>query len=174
MAGATAGAIAKPDAAHLQAAAVELAPGFLRGPLERKFFEDEQGNAYPRNVDKIAKATVQRTDADKLFKSIGLTGIHESTEKAKDYQSKQLTKAYADYRTSAMVDITNALLRNNTPSEKAIAKYFQTGQGDPNTFLRELDKWAFDHKIPARERDLLFLSAGKTIPQIQALIRRTE
>jgi hypothetical protein len=167
-------AIGTPDEAHAKAAAYAAAPTSVQGMLDRMWYEGKGGETYMKDPTKRDIVTGRRNDLDKLYRSIGFAGIHETTEKTKQYQQNRLDKAYQEYRSSAMVDLSHTLRMQGTISQKALDKYFVTGQGDSQTFERDLNDLILQQSITPQEYTMMKQAATSRIPQVQSLIRRTQ
>lgn len=161
-----------PSEENIKAATMQLAPPAVQGPLDIKWYQkgDIAFSKDPTNL----RPLVRRTEADILFKKLGLTGIHESTEKEKKYRQDQLDKAYEEYRTTAMRTIAQDLFRNRPIDPKTLDKYFKTGQGDPATFERDLQRMAIQQSMSPQEALLIKQSASQRIPQLQSMQRRAQ
>ena len=169
---ATGRAVLSPSEENLKAAAINLAPPVAQGPLDVAWYQ-KNGLAYSKDPTNL-RPMARRTDADILFKKIGLTGIQESAQKQANYQQAQLDKAYAEYRTQAMRTIAQDLFRNRPIEPATIDKYFKTGQGDPQTFQRDLERMAVEQNMAPQEALLLKQVASQRIPQLQSIARRTQ
>jgi hypothetical protein len=172
MAKATGRAVLDPSSENLKAAAINLAPPVLQGPMDVAMYE-KRGMAFSKDPEKLRPMAV-RNDTDRLLKKIGLTGINESAQKQKQYQQGQLDAAYAEYRSSAMKTIANDLFQNQKIDQKTLDKYFKTGQGDPITFETELNKMALEQNMSPQNYLLLRQAASSKIPQLRSLQRRTQ
>lgn len=172
MVGAAAGAITRPSEETLKAAAINLAPPFMQGPMDLAWYT-KNNLAYSKDPGNL-KPVARRTDTDKLFKAIGLTGIQESAQKQKTYQLGQLDKAYTDIRKSAMNTLTQDLFRNRPMLQKTLDKYFISGQGDPKTFEQEISKKAMFMNLAPNELAILQNAASNSITKAQSLQRRTQ
>jgi hypothetical protein len=170
---ATGRAVLSPSEANLKSAAINLAPPVAQGPMDVAWYQ--KGNlAMSKDPTKPAKAVAQRDATDVLLKKIGLTGIHESAQKQKVYQEAQLDKAYAQYRSDAMRDISWNLMYGQQVDPKSTEKYFVTGQGDPATFIRDMDRIIKEQNLSPEQAIALRQSASQRIPQIQSFIRRNQ
>lgn len=170
---ATGRAILSPSEANLKSAAINLAPPVAQGQLDVAWYQ--KGNlAMSKDPTKPAKAVAQRDATDVLLKKIGLTGIHESAQKQRVYQQAQLDKAYMQYRSDAMRDISWDLMYGARVNQASIDKYFKTGQGDPQTFERDLVRIAMEQNLSPEQTMVLRQSASKRIPQLQSLARRQQ
>jgi hypothetical protein len=169
---ATGRAMLSPSEENLKSAAINLAPPVAQGPLDVAWYQ-KNGLAYSKDPTNL-RPMARRTDTDILFKKIGLTGIHESAQKQANYQQAQLDKAYTEYRTQAMRTIAQDLFRNRPIDPSTIDKYFKTGQGDPQTFQRDLERLAVEQNMAPQEALLLKQVASQRIPQLQSIVRRTQ
>jgi hypothetical protein len=169
---ATGRAMLSPSEENLKAAAINLAPPVAQGPLDVAWYQ--KGDlAYSKDPEKL-RPMARRNDADVLFKKIGLTGINESSQKLATYQQAQLDKAYTEYRTKAMQTITQDLFRNRPIDPATLDKYFKTGQGDPATFERDLQRVAVELNMDPQTALMVRQAASQRIPQLRSLQRRTQ
>lgn len=169
---ATGRAVLNPSEENLKSAAINLAPPVAQGPLDIAWYQ-KNGIAYSKDPEKL-RPMARRNDADVLFKKIGLTGINESSQKLATYQNAQLDKAYTEYRTKAMQTIAQDLFRNRPIDPKTLDKYFKTGQGDPTTFARDIERVAVDMNLDPQTAIMLKQSASQRIPQLRSLQRRAQ
>jgi hypothetical protein len=170
---ATGRAVLSPSEANLKAAAINLAPPVLQGPLDVAWYQ--KGDlAMSKNPEKPAKDMARRNATDVLLKKIGLTGINESAQKQRAYQQDQLDRAYAAYRSDAMNAISWELMNGKQPSQTNLDKYFKTGQGDPETFIRDVERIVLSQHMSPEEAIALRQSASQRIPQIQSFLRRAQ
>jgi hypothetical protein len=168
---ATSRAVLSPTEANLKSAAINLAPPFLQGPMDVAWYQ--KGDlAMSKNPEKPAKAMARRDATDVLLKKIGLTGINESAQKQRVYQQDQLDRAYAAYRTDAMNAISWELMNGKKPSQTNLDKYFKTGQGDPQTFIKDIERIVLSQHMSPEEAIALRQSASERVPQIQSFLRR--
>jgi hypothetical protein len=169
---ATSRAVLNPSEENLKSAAINLAPPVAQGPLDVAWYQ--KGDlAYSKDPEKL-RPMARRNDADVLFKKIGLTGINESAQKQANYQNAQLDKAYTEYRTQAMQTIAQDLFRNRQIDPKTLEKYFKTGQGDPATFERDLQRVAVDQNMDPQTALMIKQAASQRIPQLRSLQRRMQ
>ena len=152
-----------PDEQHLKAAAVAWSPNVLAGPLKEKWYTDEKG-VYSMDPDKKRELITEINGTDRLLKTIGVTGINESVRKTKDYQLKQIEKAYQDIRDSALVNISHDMSSGKGISPESIDKYFTNGQGDPSSFENSINDIGMKLNIP---RDTLALMKGAASSSVQ-------
>lgn len=161
-----------PSEETAKAAAITWAPPIAQGPMDVAWYQ--KGNlAYSKDPEKL-KPVAQRSEADILLKKLGLSGINESSQKQKVYQQDKLDKAYQEYRTTAMRTIAQDLFRDRPIEQKTIDRYFVTGQGDPASFARDLDRLAIQQNMSPEQYAMLRQATSKQIPQLQSLIRRTQ
>lgn len=165
-------ALLSPSEENLKAAAINLAPPVAQGPLDVAWYQ--KGDlAYSKDPEKL-RPMARRTPLDTKLKEWGLTGINESVQKQSSYQNAQLDKAYTEYRTQAMQTIAQDLFRNRPIDPKTLDKYFKTGQGDPATFERDLQRVATDQNIDPQTAMVLRQAASQRIPQLRSLQRRMQ
>ena len=165
-------AVMSPSEENVKSLAMNVAPPLAQGPLDVAWYQ--KGNlAYSKDPTNL-KPLVRRTEADILFKKLGITGIHESTTKEAKYRQDMLDKAYAEYRTQAMRTIAQDLFRNRPIDPTTIDKYFKTGQGDPATFERDLQRMAIEQNMSPNEALLLKQAASQRIPQLRSMVRRAQ
>jgi hypothetical protein len=169
---ATGRAMLNPSEENVKSAAINLAPPVAQGPLDIAWYQ-KNGIAYSKDPEKL-RPMARRNDADILFKKIGLTGINESSQKTANYQNAQLDKAYTEYRTKAMQTIAQDLFRNRQIDPATLDKYFKTGQGDPVTFARDIERVAVDMNLDPQTAMMLKQSASQRIPQLRSLQRRMQ
>ena len=167
------GAAMNPDEQHLKAAAMAWSPNVLAGPLKEKWYTDEKG-VYSMDPDKKRELITEINDTDRLLKKIGITGINESVKKTKDYQLKQLEKAYQDIRDNALVKISHDMAAGKGISQENIDKYFTNGQGDPSSFENSINDIGTKLNIPRDTLALMKGAASNSVQRSLATQRRVE
>lgn len=160
----------KPSEETAKAAVINIAPPVLQGPLDVAWYQ-KNGLAYSKDPERL-RPLARRTEADVLFKKLGLQGINEATQKQKVYQHDKLDQAYQEYRSSAMNTIAQDLFRNRQINPKTLEKYFVTGQGDPQTFETDLNRLAQQQNMSPQEYLMLRQAASSRIPQLRSMQRR--
>jgi hypothetical protein len=66
------------------------------------------------------------------------------------------------------------LMNGKQPSQTNLDKYFKTGQGDPETFIRDVERIVLSQHMSPEEAIALRQSASQRIPQIQSFLRRAQ
>lgn len=149
----------------------ELSPNIINGTLDRTWFatHDAKGNELGVSRKLSDKHDLQgqvpRTDGDKIWKTLGAQGEHESIEKLKKFNNDTISGNYADLRKSVLAKLDDAYFANgNKFNMKDLAearKKFIALQGDPNEFAAKTNKMAMDLKTSAKQRDLM--GAGNSV-----------
>lgn len=165
-------AIVSPSEYHTKQAAINLAPKGIQGLLDEAWFT--KGDIAYSKTKEMPTPMARRNELDHTLKKFGLTGINESIQKAKVYQQGKIDEAITGYRTSAMTHMLQNVYQNKPINQSDITAYFGKGQGDPNTWSRELVSQATKMGIPPNEIKMMQLAASKQIPQLQSLVRRTQ
>jgi hypothetical protein len=166
-------AAVNPDEQHLKAAAVAWSPNVLAGPFKEKWYTDEKG-VYSMDPDKKRELITEINGTDRLLKTVGITGINESVKKTKDYQLKQLEKAYQDIRDNALVKISHDMAAGKGISQENIDKYFTNGQGDPSSFENSINDIGMKLNIPRDTLALMKGAASNSVQRSLATQRRVE
>jgi hypothetical protein len=136
----------------------EASPGLTAGMMDRKWFSttnqkgEEMGISRRQSDFHNIEGQVPRNDADKFWKSIGATGVHESREKAKAYDRSVIAGNYRELRKTVISQLADdVFVHNRTLTketlDKAREKYIKY-EGDPNAFASELQ-----HEITAQKTD---------------------
>lgn len=167
------GAAMNPDEQHLKAATVAWAPNIAAGPLKEMWYTDKKG-VYSMDPNKKRELITEINDTDRLLKKIGVTGINESVKKTKDYQLKQLEKAYQDIRDNALVNISHDMSSGKGISQEHINKYFTNGQGDPSSFENSINDIGMKLNIPRDTLALMKGAASNSVQRAMATQRRVE
>lgn len=104
---------------------------------------------------KKGTAQVKRTQGDIIAKAAGVTGLHESMAKKRNYEESKIDQFYSDKRKAALDDLGKALITENANDKRdAINKYVKF-RGDPNTLNKDLERLALEGLIDERTRSLL-------------------
>lgn len=154
----------------LEAAAYNLAPPFMQGPLDLEFYT--KGDiAYSKDPNSL-KPLARRNEVDKMMRKIGITGINESVQKQKNWQNKQLDMTYLEYQKKALNTIKQDIKRDRAFEQSTMDKYFVDGQGDPASFVQQLNSMAVELHLAPDELAVLKDSASKSITKARSLQRR--
>jgi hypothetical protein len=129
----------------------------------------KNGNEMGVNANTMG-GQVQRTEADKIAKNFGATGLHEAMEKNKNYQLADIEKFYSQRRQEAIKDWSRAILVKNPEDAKAAIKSYFKNEGGQG-LQADLDKAVNDGFISEDMRKIIAAQAGD-IPQTKSLIRR--
>lgn len=97
------------------------------------------------NRNKV-QANAVRNQTDKLWKTLGLTGVNESKQKTLDYENTRIDQVYKDKRKS-IIDNTAKVLFTSGKVPSDFAQKYIAAQGDPNSLARELTAMAMEQKI---------------------------
>ena len=88
------------------------------------------------NRNKVEPNAV-RNQADKLWKTLGLTGMNESRQKTLDYVNKSITEDYKNKRKAVIDNATKVLFTSGKIPSDFAQKYI-AAQGDPKTIGPEV------------------------------------
>jgi hypothetical protein len=146
-----------------------LGPG-----MEEAWFTHRDENGREVALTKEGKGTVVRNDADKLFKSIGLTGSHEARTKTQDYAVSRQKKFYEDGQQAAMdiLDKNYANFGGSIPDKQldSIIESYSRSDGNLNNLRKKFASMGIELNTSQRER-LAIENKGKTIGQANTLMR---
>ena len=165
-------AATNPNEFNLKNFAREAAPGIVTGAMDRRWFskDDAQGNemAISRST---GKPTVTRNDVDKLWKSLGMTGINESRQRAINWENDSITKIYHDKQTALVDNATKTMMMTGKIPQDFPTKFINA-QGDPNSLNGIVNKMALEGSIDHRTAQLLYASVAN-LPNAHKLMRLT-
>ncbi len=137
----------------------DAAPNSVRGLIDRKFFEDQNGMAVsPSTLEGLYK----RNDQDKAIKSIGMSSVRESKEKARVWQERVVDQAYANRRKDALRNILDDMYDKGTINQDAVKKYMDS-EGDPSLLAGAITKWKQGSMLTELQRRQLSTAAGNTV-----------
>jgi len=155
---------------YAESALYNVAPAFAQGPLDVALFQDGD-LAMSKDPDAL-KSKVRRTDKDVLMRKLGLMGINESAENAKNFELSKIDKAYTDIRHTALNGMAQDLRRGRDLGEN-ITKYIRA-QGDANSLDRDITAIAQKISLSQSEQALLKDAASKSMTRQQSLQRRLQ
>lgn len=121
-------------------------------------------NGMSHNPDTL-KAGVKRDDADVMAKRLGFTGIHESVEKDKLYGVKTVQQQYSALRQDVLSDARDEIYSGGLKPATTM-KYLKY-EGDPNTLVSDLKRFAQEQSQPAYERALLQSAMSRSITNLR-------
>jgi len=165
------GAVRYMDEPHLKAAAMNWAPPILQGTLKDAWYTNGD-LALSMDPAKPTRATAVLNARDHLLKTIGITGINESSQKEREYQLGKIDKTFQDKRDTAVAGMTFALAHGN-PIDVYVSKYLDN-EGDPDTMIATINGAIESINMDPNTRALLRDSASKSITRIMSLQRRME
>jgi GNAT superfamily N-acetyltransferase len=117
------------------------------------------------NADSL-KAGVRRNDADIVAKRLGFTGIHESVARDKLYETDTIKEAYRNLRVKPLEHARDELYSGKGISPETVKMYVER-EGDVNTLLTDINRFAKEQAVPAYERELLKNAMSKSITSLK-------
>lgn len=179
--GAAIEAVKDPSEYNLKNAVREAAPIGAQGAIDRAWFSgtNAKGEELSMNRNKVNMNAV-RNEADKRWKSAGLTGINESAQKKLNWENTKTDIFYDDKRKDAVLDMRKAMFSNsnlNTPLgqnrdwNNAIKKFIKY-QGDPQQFNTTIERMALDLKLTQEQVMQLKNAGSQSITRLEQMKRR--
>lgn len=159
-----------PSKYNAMKAAVEIIPG---GQLLDRYFFSKPGPKGEEMAMSRSKteATVTRNDADKAWKSLGITGVNESSTKTRLFENQRIDKWYADKQKVDVQRMAQSFFTSGKISQTYI-KDFIAHQGNPETLDRVLENIAIEQNLDATKRDALKIAVQNSYPAAQKMKRR--
>jgi len=156
----------------------ENIPVGLTGPLDRTWYEkDVAGGRAGVNRADLMKPTGAsitpgpvRNEADRFWKTLGMTGVNESVQKDIKWQLDEQTRAYTELRSKELSKMIRKAYVSDSYSEH-FADYF-AADGDLNTLDRELTEKLKAGSISELTAAKIKASGAKTISQLRDAQRR--
>jgi hypothetical protein len=172
--------------AGYQAIAPDFMPGSNGGPSEmntKRFLHEIVPRPAATNMDlewfskqkpdgqlglnkKTLEGQVMRTEGDINAKRLGLTGIHESVEKDKLFQTKQIKEGYADLRKGPLATARDEIFSKGQPSQDTVRKYIEA-EGDVKTLLADIARIHKDQNMSAKDREMLGAIMSRSITNMK-------
>ena len=151
----------------------EATPSSVSGVLDRAWFspKNAKGEEMSLNRNKV-QANAVRNDLDKLWKSIGMTGIHEAKQKAYDYEASSIDRVYGDIRKSIIDNAAKQLFTSGRVPADFAQKYIQA-QGDPASLEREVTNMAMEQHVPAHTLALMKNAMSSSLTAVHRTMRLT-
>lgn len=151
-------------------AAIDILPGGAL--LDRHLFSQ---NTYTDNEIGFSRnkmeAGIKRTPADKIAKTLGMTGLNEATKKGALYENQRIDKVYEDKRMSAVDSMAQDFFMNGNIDKKYIDKFLKA-QGNAENLESAITRIAMEQKIPSDIRDKLKVAAEQGISGAGKIKRR--
>ena len=140
--------------------------------MDRGWFSGKNaaGEELSMNRNRVT-ANAVRNDADKVWKTLGGTGINESIQKEKEYVNQDIDRRYLDKRTSVLDNMKQDFFTSGKFSPEAIQKYIKF-QGDPSTLAKDFEAMAIEQKVDAPKLALFKAAASSSITNAHKLMRR--
>lgn len=164
-------AVTSPSEYNAKNAIREMAPNSVSGLLDRMWFsgKDAKGNELAMNRNKVS-ASATRNEADKMYKTLGMTGINEAKQKAGNYEDQYVNKAYQDIRKSVVEKAAKEyFVSGKFPND--FAKKYILAQGDPNSIERELTQIVMEQNIDPKTAAILKNSMSNSVTSMHRLMR---
>lgn len=168
--GAATDMVSNPSEMNAKRLGRELSPPLLNGILDRNWFsttnakgEEMSLTRKPSDKHDIQSGTV-RNDSDKMWKSLGAMGLHESKEKALDYENQRLHGDYADKRKQVVSTLIDQYVANgnklSSAEIKAASKKYTGFEGGGSDFASDIIKGERGVVIDATTRQKLQALGG--------------
>jgi len=156
--------LSDPSEMNFKRLAREAAPGFATGAMDRNWFSQQtpQGEL-GLNRDTLAGQVI-RTDADKMAKNFGFTGINESVQKQKLWDLKQQGIGYSELRSAVVKKMVDRLHAGQDIPQQMLENY-QRYEGDADTLVRELEPKLKAGQVSAVDVAKLLAINAKSTPQ---------
>jgi len=171
---ATAGAeaIMKPSEFNTKNFVRELAPNSVAGVLDRSWFSKDNAKGEEMSISRTTGKPIGdvRNEADKVWKTLGLTGMHEAKEKSKLWENAQINKWYADKQKSVVEQATKQFAMDSTIPKDFATKFIKV-QGDPATLESLLNKMIFEGSVDQKTAQTLYNATAGTIASTHKLLR---
>lgn len=166
IAGAAGTAVTNPTEMNAKRLAREIAPGAATGTMDLEWFsKDTPKGSMGLNRNTMEAQTI-RTPGDVRAKRFGFTGINESVEKEKLFQTNAIKEAYADLRKKPLANARDELAVSGRVSDATVQKYL-AAEGDIKTLMADISRMVKDQNIPAKDRELLRASMSKSITSLR-------
>jgi hypothetical protein len=159
-------AATSPTEMNAKRLAREVAPGGATGHMDLEWFSKDTPKGSLGLNKRTMEAQVMRTPGDKMAKRFGFTGINESVEKEKLYQTTAIKDAYADMRKKPLATAKDELFSKGQISDATIQKYL-AAEGDIKTLMADISRMNKNQNIPAKDRELLHASMSKSITSLR-------
>jgi hypothetical protein len=140
----------------------ESLPAMAAGPLDRAWFSKETKQGELATNQSTTRGTVIRNTSDKVFKSLGGTGINESVQRQKNYEAEWVKNAYADLRGKALTQAKHELYTDGKVSKDTIRKYVQH-EGTPDTLVKDIEKFSKEQNLDAKTLTLLRSTMSESV-----------
>lgn len=149
----------------------EAVPNSVAGIVDRAWFSPKNGagEELSMNRNKL-QANAVRNEADKLWKTLGMTGINESKQKALDYANKKIEMAYADKRKGIIDSAAKSLFTSGTIPADFGVKYTEA-QGNPSSLAGELETMAMEQKVDQHTIQLMKNAMSSSLTSIHKTMR---
>ena len=151
----------------------EFSPNSVQGIEDRAWFsgQNAKGEELAMNRNKV-QASAVRNQTDKLWKTLGLTGVNESKQKALDYENNRIDQVYKDKRKD-IVDNAAKVLFTSGKVPADFARNYIKAQGDPNSLAREITTMAMEQKIDRPTLERMRNAMSSSLTSMHKLLRET-
>jgi hypothetical protein len=173
MAGAGYEAVRHPSEMNTKRAIREASPGIATGIMDRAWFSKDTPKGELAANRETLEGQVYRNTADKFWKTLGMTGVNESVQKSKLFETKHIKQAYADKRQPALKQARDELFTKGNVSQETVDNYLKH-DGDVNTLLADLARMRREQNIPAKDLELLRASMSRSITSLRHARRLRE
>lgn len=180
--GAAASAITNPTEFNVKNAVRENVPLGFAGMADREWFSRPGPGGEEFSINRnTGMKQAERNEADKLIKSIGGTGVHESAQSKLNWEHQQTDKWYDTRRKEAITDMRKAMFTNegkqralsgNKDFQDAVKKYVEA-QGNMENFDKTIESMAMSLNLSPAEQQRLRDAGSRSITSIKRLERNS-
>jgi hypothetical protein len=149
----------------------ELAPNAVNGVLDRSWFspKNNKGEEMSLNRNKV-QAGVVRNEADKLWKTVGMTGLNEAKEKSKIYENSLIDRVYTEKRALIIKNAAKEMYTSGVVPKDFAVKYLKA-QGNPTSIGTEIQQMQLEQGIDARTLSIMKNAMSNSVTSTHKLLR---
>jgi hypothetical protein len=162
-----------PTEMNVKRFASEIVPRPGATNMDLEWFSKEKPDGNQGANKRTLEAGVKRNGLDVFAKRIGGTGIHESVDKEKLYQTLSIKQAYADLRAKPLDHARDELFSKGKVSEETVRAYLKP-EGSITTLMSDINRMAKEQNIPAKDRELLKAIMSQSITSLRHAQRLKE
>lgn len=162
-----------PTETNAKQAARAFSPGVATGMMDRAWFSKQTSQGELASNRNTLEGQVIRNKHDKIWKSLGGTGVNESVQKAKLYETDWMKQAYAEKRKPWLTKAHEELYATGRV-DPATVKGYLDAEGDIKTLAADISRTLKKQNVPAKDRALLQHAMSQSITSLRHAQRLQE
>lgn len=143
----------------------QISPNLATGVEDRAWFSKDTPQGELAINPKTLRGTAYRNTTDKVYKSLGMTGINESIQRTKDYEVESMSRTYADLRQKPLTQMAHQVFSAKKPDPSTVQDYLKY-RGSVETLEGDLKRYAAEQNMSADQLSLLHSATSSSVAAV--------